>query len=204
MGYKRIVREIIKYLPKENITFKKTHDGSLEVNFVDRDDSSFIIRKEKGNDWDYVKKMIDNILSLEEDGQICYNECIKRFTCPRCLNSYCGGCYVNIISCNWGKHVCPYCTLTTRIIEPYKTREFCDRLAAYMQAEIDRRYAIGAKHASESDSEAIQTPTPTETEPEPEACAKISCACGGKYSKKWEKNHFNTKMHKKLLERQSD
>ena len=77
MGYKRIVREIIRYLPKENITYKKTHDGSLEVNLVDRDDSSFIIRKEKGNDWDYVKKLIDNKISLEEDCQICCNECIK-------------------------------------------------------------------------------------------------------------------------------
>ena len=219
MGYKRIVREIIRYLPKENTTYKKTHDGSLEVNLVDRDDSSFTVKKD--HDWNYVKKLIDRITNLGKDCEICYIDYVKRHTCSECLNSFCGRCYVNIVYNNNGKLVCPYCSHTKRIIEEHKVEWFCEELSVYIDAELIYRENIGkmekakqiAKEAATGitaksytlkvtdsgevtitilDKETItesesETTTATETVTENEACAKISCACGGKYSKKWEK-----------------
>ena len=200
MWHKLIIRLVNRYIPQEKIDFTKLSDGSLEINLINRKRAMFRIRK--NSEWNYVKKFIDKIMNLPNECQICYNEYENRHTCLECLNSMCIVCFLNIIRQNDGVTVCPYCSHSKRVVASNCVESYIDFVGS-MSVDVEARKQQEEKRREQEQQQKQETITETETETnltttgsdsetaavtENEACAKISCPCGGKYSKNREKN----------------
>jgi ribosomal protein L37AE/L43A len=108
--FKKLIK---RYLPNESIQFGVDGNNLLVAVISGK---KMVITLGFGVKWDNLKRRIDKALSEDADDKECHicedfdskvNN--SQISCPKCANTYCMYCYIDMFKKNKGLILCPFC-----------------------------------------------------------------------------------------------
>lgn len=125
LSFKQLTEQ---YLPKESLSFNlMIRDGGRYLQIL-INGRLMTVTLGYNIKWEDLKRRIDKVMQMtiheEQECQICEDFGGKvnnsQITCPKCANTYCMYCYLDMFRKNRGLIICPYCRYTCGDVLPEK------------------------------------------------------------------------------------